>query len=319
MDLRKAIRRAKAQNLILMALVLVFFGLSMYYSYQLQEAYERLSQITADYALTLGSRELRRTELEKADKVFLESEVDRAKQDLNTAEDFYLLGVRAFLEKDYKAADAHFTQALTLKPEWIEAYLARGRNYSSQKLYDRAIHDFSKGLKLRADPELFAARCYARMKSSKLQEALEDCNKAIKAGTENYWVPFNYRGFVHYLRGNDDKAVSDWNRAADYRSRPSSKAKSLENVGFVYLRAKEWSRALDNANHVEELCSDCTWNCLIRGIAADQLGNETIAAKALNCWQKHKDDDDSQHMRDFLPTPLHSYLGSETSELTLAP
>ena len=237
MDLEKVIRRARVQSLILMALVLVFFGLSMYYNYRLQEANDQISQLTEKYAVTLGTRQLRRTELDKADKDFLESEADRAKQDLNTAADYYLLGIQAFSNNNYEEANQYFTRALNLQPDWVEAYLARGRNASMQWSYKRAIQDFSKGLELSkefksdAEPELYAARCFAYMKSSKLEEALKDCNQAIEAGTENYWVPFNYRGFVYYLLHNDDKAVSDWNRAADFRSTPETKAKSLENLG----------------------------------------------------------------------------------------
>ena len=320
MVLKKAIRRQKAWSLFLMTLALALFGLSMHYSYQLHETNEYILQLTEKHAVTLGSRELRRTELDKADKDFLKSQADRAEQDLNTAEDYYLLGIQAFSNNKYEEAAQHFTQAINLQPDWVEAYLARGRNASMQGSYKRAIQDFSKGLelskkfKLDAEPEFYAARCFAHMKSSKLEEALTDCNQAIEAGTENYWVPFNYRGFVYYLLHKDNKAVTDWKRAADYRSTPALKAKSLENLGLVYLRANDWQRALDNANHVEKLCSECAWNCLIRGISADKLGNKTIAEKALNCWRKHKDSDDSRHMRDFLPASLHSYLGSETSD-----
>ena len=254
MDLELAVRRAKTLSLFLMALTLLLAGLAILYSYELQKTNAELeelktlmSQITAEYGVTLGGRDLHRTEL------------------------------------------------------------------------DAAIQDLSKGLGLRDDPQLYASRCFAYMKSGQLQKALQDCNHAIDLKPDNYWVPYNTRGFVHYLLGNDLKAVSDWKRAAKYRSRPSSEAQSLENLGLVYLRAEDWGKALANADDVFALCSECAWNCLFRGIAADQLGKEAVAADALTCWREHADHNDSEQMTNYLPSPLHRYLESETPKPTSVP
>ena len=86
MDMEHAVQRAKIQSLILMFVTAILSGLVVFYSYrlektniELQEANAELSEITSDYAVTLGGRELRRTELDPADKEFLRLEASRNK------------------------------------------------------------------------------------------------------------------------------------------------------------------------------------------------------------------------------------------------
>ena len=320
MDLERAVRRAKTQSLFVLTLTVLLSGLAIGYSYRLGEANAeleemktRLSKVTAQHAVTIAGRQLRRTEMDSADKNFLQFEAHRTGDSPATAEDHYVQGVQAFVKHDYEAAQARFTRALMLRPDWAEVYLARGRNLSALKLYQEAIQDLSKGLALADEPQLYAARCFDYLKLGQLEKALQDCSQAIN-GDPYDWVPFNYRGFINYLLGNDRKAVRDWERAATYRSQPSSKAESLENLGLVYLRVGEWRRALDQADYVSMLSGKSAWNYLFRGIAADQLGEENVAANALDAWRQFRTPSDIQAMRSYLPTPLHGYLESENPD-----
>ena len=141
-----------------------------------------------------------------------------------------------------------------------------------------------------------------------LEMALQDCTYAIDNGRNDYWVPFNYRGFVNYLLNSDQDAIDDWTRAAQQRSQPLAKAESLENLGLVYLRQREWQLALDNAESVNELWSESPWNCLFRGIAAQELGDMTVAEDALGCWNEFATDRDRVALELYLPEFLHGHL-----------
>ena len=319
MGLERDIRRAKTQSLILLALAVVSSGLVLFYSYQLEMSKAELERVTAEYAVTLGEREIRREELDSADKEFLRFEASRVENNPIAAEDYYVLGIEAFAEKEYETAHEQFTEALRLRPTWPEGYLARGRNFTKRGLYSESLDDLSMGLKLSDDPQIYTARCFALLKLGKLDKALKDCNQAINGKPDNIWVALNYRGFVHYLLENDQKAIDDWKHAAEYRSRPSFKAKSLENLSLVYLRSGNWKQALDHADHIHILSDRNPWNCLFRGIAADQLGKEEIVENALNCWQELAAQSDKRALLVYLPSTLRHYLDSETSELNSAP
>ena len=56
------------------------------------------------------------------------------------------------MTQDYEDAHEEFTRALELRSDWGDIYLARGRNFTAQKLYENAIQDLSKGLKLDESP-----------------------------------------------------------------------------------------------------------------------------------------------------------------------
>ena len=312
MALHSDLRRARIQILLTTVLVAVLSLLVVYYSYRLERTNEELVALTASleatterHALEIARRELERRELDSADREFLEREAERAAQNSAvTAEQYYILGVQEFLAERHDVAQALLTQTLERRPNWADVYLARGRNFSAQGDHFRAIQDLSAGIELLDDPQLYAARCYARMQLEQLNEALEDCSYAVDTEQAAYWVALNYRGFVNYLLNRDDDAVSDWEHAAEYRLQPASKAESLENIGLVYLRQEKWQLALENANRVHDLWSESPWNCLVRRIAAQELGNELVAADAASCWTRFSTPRDRSEIQLYLPETL---------------
>ena len=317
MDLQQAVRRAKIQSLFLMALTLIFFGLALFYgdrlvrtNAELAATRARLEATIEQHALELSRRELRRADLDPSDRDFLDAEVTRLTPNPATAQDHYILGVSAFLNEDYETAHDEYTLALELRDDWVDVYLARGTNFAAQREYGQAVQDLSAGLRLADDrADLYAARCFVFLRSGRLDDALQDCNTAVADTFEGDWVPLNYRGFVHYMLGDDDQAIDDWTRAAEYRVDPLSKARSLENLGLVYLRTEDWIRALDHATDVHDLSADRPWNCLFRGIAADKLNEEEVAESALQCWRESDVSvDDLLALRGYLAPSLHSYV-----------
>ena len=311
MALQSNLRRARIPILFTTVIVAVLSLLVVYYSYRLERTNEELVALAATlmatterHALELARREVERRELDPTDRDFLERQAERTQDSAVTAEQYYILGVQEFVAERHEVAQALLTQALERRPNWADVYLARGRNFSAQGNHLSAIQDLSAGIELLDDPQLYAARCLARMQLEQLKEALEDCSYAVETGQEAYWVALNYRGFVNYLLNNDQDAISDWEHAADYRLQPASKAESLENISLVFLRREQWQSALENANRVHDLWSESPWNCLFRRIAAQELGNELVAADAASCWMRFSTPRDRAEMQIYLPETL---------------
>lgn len=58
------------------------------------------------------------------------------------------------------------------------------------------------------------ALCSALTVTGELDEAIESCGKAIKLYPK-YWQAFNNRGVAHYMSGQYDLALEDYNQALD--------------------------------------------------------------------------------------------------------
>ena len=56
-----------------------------------------------------------------------------------TAESLYKQGVAEFKKNNYLAAVESYSKAIDLKPDYFEAYRARGSAYSFNKDYEKAI------------------------------------------------------------------------------------------------------------------------------------------------------------------------------------
>ena len=102
------------------------------YSYDLGRRASMLDRYSAQVAAEIAAREIARLELQSADRDFVEREAARTEDNPVTAEEYYILGVQAFLAEEHNVAQARFTAALKLRPDWANIYLARGRSFSDE-------------------------------------------------------------------------------------------------------------------------------------------------------------------------------------------
>jgi tetratricopeptide (TPR) repeat protein len=104
----------------------------------------------------------------------------------------------------------YFNQALSLSPEYQDAFAKRAFAFILMRDYQRAIEDYTKLIDL--NPALISAylsRGSAFNKLERWQEALQDFNKVIELDPSNSEA-FNNRGWSKKGMGDKDGACKDW-------------------------------------------------------------------------------------------------------------
>lgn len=179
-----------------------------------------------------------KAELEKTDKEFLEVlAVKKFRQD-------------RFLEThDYDGAEAAYTEAIELIPDYALAYFYRGKLYfHSLKDNRRALEDFTKVIELQ--PQNVEAYCergsvYASFEDYKedykhLKLALADLDKAIEINL-NCAEAYAERGHTYSHLKEHEKAVEDYTQAIKLDSK-----RDFYYVlrGETFMKLKDYNRAI---------------------------------------------------------------------------
>lgn len=100
-----------------------------------------------------------------------------------------------------KALDA-FNDALRLNPQFVQAYVARGKLYAELGQYESALVDLNFALRLQpTHAEAFAYRGFSNLSLGKFQEAMPDLEMALRID------PTYAR--VHFLRGQAQKMLGE--------------------------------------------------------------------------------------------------------------
>jgi tetratricopeptide (TPR) repeat protein len=140
-------------------------------------------------------------------------------------------GIAFFAGGDFDQAITAFTLALTLKPDYAEAYYNRGLVYYEIKAADRALANFNEALRLDRN---YAAAYFNRglvyADRSDYGRALADYSETIRLNPAHAKAR-NNRGNLFALQKDYDRAVADYTEAI--RLNPVSAA-AYRNRGSVY-------------------------------------------------------------------------------------
>jgi tetratricopeptide (TPR) repeat protein len=129
------------------------------------------------------------------------------------------------------AAGADFDQALKLKPDDVDALMARAGLFAEAVAqYDKWITAHDSDARV---PDARNARCWARaLRGQELDKALADCNAALKSRPDTAAF-LDSRGLVRLRMGDLDKSIADYDAAL--RLQPHS-AWSLYGRGLAKVR-----------------------------------------------------------------------------------
>jgi tetratricopeptide (TPR) repeat protein len=139
----------------------------------------------------------------------------------------------AYLKKgELDLAISALDQAIRLNPNYGEAFANRAEAYLKQYKYDRAVQDYDEAIRIAPDLDaVWSGRCWARAILGALQQALEDCNKALQARANA--AAYDSRGLIHLKMGQFGAAVDDYGSALQFDAKLAS---ALYGRGLAKLK-----------------------------------------------------------------------------------
>ena len=139
------------------------------------------------------------------------------------AGDFYIQGQSQHVKGDSQAAIASFTQAISLNPNYAEAYNNRGNARSVMKDINGAIDDFDQAILLDSRYAIaYNNRGNARAANGDPQAAIADYNEAIRLNP-NFAPAYNNRGNARAANNDKQGAIADLQRAATIFERENNR------------------------------------------------------------------------------------------------
>ena len=95
-------------------------------------------------------------------------------------EDIMLSAKEALIQKRIDESIELFSEVLKIDPVNMVALYSRGTAYYTMKEYQKALHDFTKGIDLKPDSaRLYCGRGNAWLGLQQNESALQDLNKAV--------------------------------------------------------------------------------------------------------------------------------------------
>src|SRR5262249_42520797 len=127
--------------------------------------------------------------------------------------------------------------------------------------YDRWLETHEKQAR---SADAFVGRCRARaILGEELDKALDDCNRAVKARSDEPYFR-DSRGLVHLRLGNFDKSIADYNAAL---SSDSANAWALYGRGLAKLRKGKTAEGQADIDAAKALEPDIVEDATTLGLA----------------------------------------------------
>jgi len=128
---------------------------------------------------------------------------------------------------------------LTLNPGNYPLYVMRGLAYLSKGDHERAIDDYDKGIRLLKAPaaalsEALTNRGLLYMEIRDYDRAMSDLNEAIRLNPKNAY-PFNLRGQVFAIRGDQSRAEADYKSASQLNPNKKASFQHFEGLNVAWL------------------------------------------------------------------------------------
>jgi tetratricopeptide (TPR) repeat protein len=202
--------------------------------------FEQLKQARAREKELLGKiaaleKENRKSGKSKQKSANLKKEFQTASRGL-TAVDWYNKAV-VDLWGDGKLTDPgkgieYLNEAIRLKPDYAEAYNARGAAYGLLGQNQLAIQDYDTAIRLRPDyAEAYSNRGAAYVHLGQHQRAIQDYDTAIRLKPD-YAEAYENRGITYFNLGQHQRAIQDYDTAI--RLKPDY-ADAYNNRGIAYI------------------------------------------------------------------------------------
>jgi tetratricopeptide (TPR) repeat protein len=158
-----------------------------------------------------------------------------------TASDFVIESSEKYKKGDLQGAIADLDKAITINPQYAEAYNNRGLTYKALKDYQKAIADLDKAIVL--NPKMALAYTNRGIIYHALKDypkAIADFDKAIEINV-NHTYAYNSRGNTYAELREHPKAIADYTKAIEINP---EYANAYYNRGNAYAELKDFPKAI---------------------------------------------------------------------------
>ena len=133
-------------------------------------------------------------------------------------------------------------KAISLKPDYVVAYSNMGNAFQNQGKLDEAIKAYNKAISLKSDyPDAYYNLGIALQDQGKLDEAIEAYNTALLFKPD-YVLAYNNKGKILKYQGNLDKAIDAYRKSISFKP---DYAEAHHNLSFALLNKGRLKEALD--------------------------------------------------------------------------
>ena len=182
----------------------------------------------------------------------------------------FFKGLTCQYRKQHDTAIEHYTEALKLNPQLVEAYNNRGINYEDKGDFERAIADYTRAIELNPDyADAYNNRGNICNNKGDFERAIADYTRAIELDPDFADTCLN-RGLAHYKRGDVERAIADYTRAIELNP---NDGEAHNNRGLAHYKRGEVERAIADYTRAIELDPDFADTCLNRGLAHYKRGD----------------------------------------------
>jgi len=143
---------------------------------------------------------------------------------------------------DHEGSIHSYSHAISLNPEYAEAYRDRGVSYLKLDQYENALHDVNQAIKLNAnDYRAFRSRGYIFNILGRYHDAIHDLTMALRINPDDAKSLYHL-GIAHYHNQDHEKALANYDAALLL----SPDAATFYNRGLVFHHMSRYVDAIDN-------------------------------------------------------------------------
>jgi len=166
-----------------------------------------------------------------------------------SAEDYFQKGQSLFSNLNYNDAIHEYDSAIEKKPNYPDAFLARGASKANLGHYNDAIIDYLKAEKLGLNTSiLYSNLGFSTYQIKQIDSANNYLQKALSIDSTNAYA-YRFMGDIQYDKNNNKAAADEYTRAISHNGNASNYF--ARGLAFYYL--ENYRQAIQDMNKAIEL------------------------------------------------------------------